>query len=98
MPPTTETVANATASRVVALTTFPVTTRFCAGATDAAQRESNVTADHEPLDMTPSRTGRNRGTAMRAERVSRCAAEARVPGCSSLSWRAYCVTRFEKSF
>src|SRR5207248_456015 len=74
MPPTTETVANATASRVVALTTFPVTTRFCAGATDAAQRDSNVTADHEPLDITTSRTGRNRGTAYACRRVSRRAA------------------------
>src|SRR5438045_4016514 len=98
MPPTTETVANATASRVVALTTFPVTTRFCAGATDAAQRDSNVTADHEPLDITTARTARNRGTAYACRRVSRRAAGARVPGCSSLSWRAYCLGRSKRVF
>src|SRR5438034_5320785 len=53
MPPTTETVAYGTASFVVAFTTFPVTSRFCACARGAAHRDSNIAAYHEPLDITP---------------------------------------------
>src|SRR2546428_4391945 len=53
MPPTTETVAYGTASFVVAFTTFPVTSRFCACTGNGAQRDSNVAAYHEPLDIIP---------------------------------------------
>src|SRR6266568_4870177 len=53
MPPTTETVAYGTASCVVALTTFPVTSRFCACTESAAQNDSNIAAYHEPLDIKP---------------------------------------------
>src|SRR2546430_8857859 len=53
MPPTTEPVAYGTASFVVAFTTFPVTSRFCACARGAAHRDSNIAAYHEPLDITP---------------------------------------------
>src|SRR6266567_2741513 len=53
MPPTTTTFANGTASRVVAFITLPVTSRFCARATDAAERDSSITAYHEPLDIGP---------------------------------------------
>src|SRR2546427_12812254 len=65
--PTTAMVANGTASRVFALTTVPVISRFCACRTDAAQRDS--TAYHEPLDITPpGRAGHVGRTMRRSER------------------------------
>src|SRR5438046_6527754 len=92
MPPTTEPVAYGTASFVVAFTTFPVTSRFCACARGAAHRDSNIAAYHEPLDITPpGRAGTvGRPTLWLVSGLRDPAMAGRRPGCGAARLRAYC--------
>src|SRR5437867_8161780 len=55
MPPTTEIVGEGIASRVTALRTSPVISRFCACASERAERKSRMAAQHKRLDINPPR-------------------------------------------
>src|SRR2546422_10779598 len=92
MPATTETVAYGTASFVVAFTTFPVTSRFCACTGNGAQRDSNVAAYHEPLDIIPPGRAGNVGrpTLWLVSGLRDPAMAGRRPGGGAARVRAYC--------